>query len=101
MKRCCEAYGYWRTALLEYLCTPGPDGKSPSQLMGRQFKGIMCMFTDSSNCISDSDQLAERRKIEKEKFDKTYGKCDLKQMVIGTTYILICGSQNVEHWEGS
>ena len=35
MKRCDTAGVHWRIALLEFLCSPGPDGVSPSSLMGR------------------------------------------------------------------
>ena len=35
MKHCFSASVYWRLALLEYLCTPGPNGKSPSKLLYR------------------------------------------------------------------
>ena len=34
MKRCDSAGVHWRIALLEFLCTPGPDDASPSSLMG-------------------------------------------------------------------
>ena len=34
MKRCDSAGAHCRIALLEFLCTPGPDGVSPSSLMG-------------------------------------------------------------------
>ena len=49
MKRC------WRLALLEYLCTTRPNGKSLSELLYRQFRGIMPTFNDSSACISDAN----------------------------------------------
>ena len=44
MKRCDSAGVHWRIALLEFLCTPRPDGVSPSSLMGRQFCGILPMI---------------------------------------------------------
>ena len=34
MKRCDSAGVHWGIALLKFLCTPGPDGVSPSDLMG-------------------------------------------------------------------
>ena len=76
MKHCYSASVHWRLALLEYLCTPGPSRKSPSELLYRQFRGIMPMLTDSTNCISDANKFAERRKEEKEKFDARH-QCDL------------------------
>ena len=66
MKCCCSASVHWRLALLEYLCTPGPNGKSPSELLYRQFRGIMPMLSDSSSCVSDVNKLPEWRKEEKE-----------------------------------
>ena len=44
-KRCDSAGVHWRIALLEFLCTPGPDSESPSSLMGRQFRGILPMMS--------------------------------------------------------
>ena len=38
MKCCYSASVHWRLALLEYLCTPGPSDKSPSELLYRQFR---------------------------------------------------------------
>ena len=34
MKHCNSAGVHWHIALLEFLCTPGPDGHSPSELLG-------------------------------------------------------------------
>ena len=83
MKCCYSASVHWKLALLEYLCTSGPDGKSPSELLYRQFRGIMPMLSDSSSCVSDANKLAERRKEEKEKFDARY-QHELKPLVIGS-----------------
>ena len=69
MKCCYSVSVHWRLALLEYLCTPNPSGKLPSELLYRQFRGILPTFNDSSACISDTNKLAERRKEEKEKLD--------------------------------
>ena len=49
MKRCDSAGVHWRIALLEFLCIPGPDGVSPSSLMGRQFHGILLMIEKVTN----------------------------------------------------
>ena len=84
MKHCYSASVHWRLALLEYLCTPGLSGKSPSELLCRQFRGIIPMLNDSSSCISDANKLAERRKEEKEKFDAIH-QCELKPLIIGST----------------
>ena len=84
MKHCYSTSVHWRLALLEYLCTPGPNGKSPLELLYRQFRGIMPMLSDSSSCISDANKLAERRKEEKEKFDARH-QHELKPLVIGST----------------
>ena len=56
MKRCDSAGVHWRIALLEFLCTPGPDGVSSSSLMGRQFHGILPMINKVANDIY-SDKL--------------------------------------------
>ena len=84
MKCCYSASIHWRIALLEYLCTPSPNGKSPSELLNRQFRDIMPMLSDSSSCISDANKLAERRKEEKEKFDARHQR-ELKPLVISST----------------
>ena len=84
MKHCYSASVHWRLALLEYLCTPGPSGKLPSELLYRQFRDIMPMLNDSSSYISDTNKLAERRKEEKEKFDARH-QHQLKPLVIGST----------------
>ena len=84
IKHCYSASVHWRLALLEYLCTPGPNGKSPSELLYRQFRGNMPMLSDSSSCILDANKLTERRKEEKEKFDARH-QHELKPLVIGST----------------
>ena len=49
MKRCLEANTSWHIALIEYLSTPlGANIPSPSQLMGRQFRGLLPFFQDHS-----------------------------------------------------
>ena len=84
MKHCYSASVHWRLALLEYLCTPSPNGKSPSELLCRQFRGIIPMLNDSNSCIADANKLAERRKEEKEKFDARH-QHELKPLIIGST----------------
>ena len=87
MKCCYSASVLWRLALLEYLCTPGPSGKLPSELLYREFRGIMPMLSDSTNCISDANKFAERRKEEIEKFDASH-QCELKPLIGSTVSFL-------------
>ena len=64
MHRCYSAGVSWRFALIEFLSTPGPDGKSPAELCGHQFEGILPVFPKVNEC--DSDLFSERKEIEKE-----------------------------------
>ena len=68
MKRCHSAGVSWRLALIEFLSTPGPDGKSPAELCGHQFKGILPVLNPKIN-ECDSDLFSERKESEKKKFD--------------------------------
>ena len=82
--KCCDSAGvHWRIALLEFLCTPGPDGISPSDLMGRQFHGILPMVDKVTNNIY-SDEFSERKDNEKEKFDTKHSR-ELKPLLVGLT----------------
>ena len=65
MKRCDSTGVHWRIALLDFLCTPGPDGESPSSLMGRQFHGILPMINKAANNIH-SAKFSDRKDKEKE-----------------------------------
>ena len=67
-----------------YYSDCNPNGKLPSELLYRQFRGIMPTFNDSSACVSGTNHLSERRKEEKEKFDARH-QCQLKPLVIGST----------------
>ena len=98
MKHCYSASVHWRIALLEYLCTPGPNGKSPSELLYRQFRGIMPCFNDTSSNVSEANKLAERRKEEKEKFDSRH-QCELKPFVIGSTVSFL--NSDLKMWSAS
>ena len=60
------------------MCTPGPDGKSPSKLMGRQFCGILPM-TDKSDV--NTDHFSHRKHTEKEIHDQR----ELQPLTIGST----------------
>ena len=83
MKRCDSAGVHWRIALLEFLCTPGPDGISPSDLMGRQFRGILPMVDKVTNNIY-SDEFSDRKDKEKEKIDTKHSR-ELKHLLVGST----------------
>ena len=82
MKRCDSAGVHWRIVLLEFLCTPGPDGKSPSSLMGRQFRGILPMIDKVTN-NTYSDKFLDRKDKEKEKFDMKHSR-ELKPLLVGS-----------------
>ena len=84
MKCCHSASVHWRLTLLEYLCTPGLSGKLPSKLLYRQFRGIMPVLSDSTNCISDANKIVERGKEEKDKFNARH-QCQLKPLIISST----------------
>ena len=62
MHRCCSAGVSWRLALIEFLSTPSPDGKSPAEFCGCQFKGILPMFPKINE--HDSDLFSERKEKE-------------------------------------
>ena len=83
MKRCDSAGVHWRIALLEFLCTPGPDGISPSSLMGRQFHGILPMIETVTNNDVYSDKFSDRKLKEKEKFDNKHSRT-LKPFTLDT-----------------
>ena len=83
MKRCDSAGVHWRIALLEFLCTLGPDGESPSSLMGRQFCGILPMINKVVNNIY-SDKFTDRKDKEKKKFDMKHSR-ELKPLLLGST----------------
>ena len=83
MKRCESAGVYWRIALFEFLCTPGPDGVSPRRLMGRQFCGILPMIDKVANNIY-SDKFSDRKDKENKKFDMKHSR-ELKPLPVGST----------------
>ena len=81
--KCCKSVGvHWRIALLEFLCTPGPDGHSSSELLGRQFCGILSEFI-------------VRKDKEKEKFDAKHPK-ELKPLLVGSTMSYL--NSDLETW---
>ena len=81
MKPCNSAGVHWCIALLEFLCTPGPDGCSPSELLGRQFHDILPMI--DTNTVN-TDKFAVRKDKEKEKFDDKHPR-ELKPLLVGST----------------
>ena len=84
MKRCDSAGVHWRIALLEFLCTPGPDGVSPSSLMGRKFHGILLIIEKVTNNDVYSKKFSDRKLKEKEKFDNKHSRT-LKPFTLNTT----------------
>ena len=93
--KCCDSAGvHWPIALLEFLCTPGPDGISPSDLMGRQFRGILPMVDKVTNNIY-SDEFSDRKDKEKEKFDTKHSR-ELKPLLVGSTVSYI--SSDLKTW---
>ena len=80
--KCCNSAGvHWHITLLEFLGTPGPDGHSPNELLGRQFHGILPMI--DTNTVN-SDMFAVRKNREKEKFDDKHPR-ELKPLLVGST----------------
>ena len=84
IKRCLEANTSWHIALIEYLSTPlGAHIPSPSQLMGRQFRGLLPFFQDHSASESIKEQELLMKEAEKQRFDKTA--LDLPVIPVGAT----------------
>ena len=82
LMKCYNSAGvHWCIALLEFLCTPGPDAHYPSELLGRQFRGILPMI--DTNTVN-SDKSAVRKDKEKEKFDDKHPR-ELKPLLVGST----------------
>ena len=78
MKQCDSAGVHWRIALLEFLCTPGPDGVSCSDLMDRQF------LIDKVTNNTYSDKFSDKKDKVKKKFDAKHSK-ELKPLLVGST----------------
>ena len=63
MKHCLASNTLWRIASLEYLSTPlSSNIPSPSELMGRQFRGLLPFFQDHGTTESDRTDYAPKRK---------------------------------------
>ena len=73
MKRCHSTGVSWQLALIEFLSTPGPDGKS-TELCGHQFKGILPVLKPKTN-ERDSDLFSERKESEKRSLTQKANSC--------------------------
>ena len=70
MKQCLAGNRSWQIALLEYLCTPlGPNIPSPSELMGRQCRGLLPLFQDCGAPESVQEQVMLQKEKEKCRHD--------------------------------
>ena len=79
--KCCNSAGvHWHITLLEFLCTPSSDGCSPSELLGRQFHGILPII--NTNTVN-SDKFIARKDKEKERFDDKHPR-ELKPLLVGS-----------------
>ena len=66
MKKYLAANTSWHIALLEYLSTPlSSNIPSPSELMGRQFRGLLQFFQDCSASESIKEQVLLSKEAEK------------------------------------
>ena len=71
MKRHLAANTSWHIALLEYLSTPlSSNIPSPSELIGRQFRGLLPMFQDHSASEGIKEKVLLMKEAEKQRFGK-------------------------------
>ena len=92
MKQCLAGNKSWQIALLEYLCTPlSPNIPSPSELMGRQFRGLLPFFQDCGAPESVKEQIMLQKEKEKCRHDTSAH--DLPVIPVGATvaYLNKCG----------
>ena len=95
MKRCLAANTSWQIALMEYLSTPlGANIPSPSQLMGRQFRGLLPFFQDHSASESIKEQVLLIKEVEKQRFNKMAH--DLPVIPVGATVSYI--NKDLKTW---
>ena len=88
MKHCLASNTSWRIALLEYLSTPlSSNLPSPSELMGRQFQGLLPYFQDHGTPESVTEQIMLQK--EKEKCRHDISAHDLPVIPIGATVAYI------------
>ena len=94
-KQCLAGSTSWQIALLEYLSTPlGPNIPSPSELMGRQFRGILPFFQDGAATESVKEQVMLQREKEKCRHDASAR--DLPVIPVGATVTYI--NKDLKTW---
>ena len=95
MKRCLAGNTSWRIALLEYLSTPlGPNIPSPSELMGRQFRGLLPLFQDRGAPESVQEHIMLQKEKEKCRHDAVAH--DLPVVPLGATVSFI--NKDLKTW---
>ena len=95
MKRCLASNTSWRIALLEYLSTPlSSNVSSPSELMGRQFGGLLPFFQDHGTPESVTEQIMLQK--EKEKCRRDVSAHDLPVIPVGAKVAYI--NKDLKTW---
>ena len=95
MKRCLAGNTSWQIALLEYLSTPlGPNIPSPSELMGRQFRGLLPLFQDRGAPESVQEHIMLQKEKEKCRHDAVAH--DLPVVPVGVTVSFI--NKDLKTW---
>ena len=95
MKHCLASNTSWRIALLEYLSTPlSSNVPSPSELMGRQFQGLLPFFQDHGTPESVTEQIMLQK--EKEKCRHDVSAHDLPVIPVGATVAYI--NKDLKTW---
>ena len=95
MKHCLASNSSWRIALLEYLSTPlSSNVPSPSELMERQFQGLLPFFQDCGTPESVTEQIMLQK--EKEKCRHDISAQDLPVIPIGATVAYI--NKDLKTW---
>ena len=83
MKQCLAGNTSWQIALLEYLSTPlGPNIPSPSELMARQFRGILPFFQDRGAAESVKEHVMLQKEKEKCRHQHQFMTCLSYQLVL-------------------
>ena len=77
----------WQIALLEYLPPLGPNIPSPSELMGRQFRGLLPLSQDCGAPESVQEQVMLQKEKEKCRHDAVAH--DLPVVPVGATFSYI------------
>ena len=95
MKCCLASNTSWRIALLEYLSTPlSSNVPSPSELMGRQFRGLLPFFQDRGTPVSVTEQIMLQKEKEKCRHDASAH--DLPVIPVGATVAYI--NKDLKTW---